>query len=90
MVKSTCWSLRGPEFDSQRPQQVAYSHMELQLQELQLYLLAVLYTHGIYSRRHRCRSNKNENKIFKMKNVGRAILTMGLLTGQEILGTISI
>lgn len=64
MVKSTCRSLRGPESDSQHPQQVAYSHMKLQLQELQLHLLAILYTHGIDSHRHRCRSNKNENKIF--------------------------
>lgn len=31
---------------------------------------------------------KMKKKSFKMKNVGRAILTMGLLTGQEILGTI--
>lgn len=31
---------------------------------------------------------KMKTKSFKMKNVGRAILTMTLLTGQEVLGTI--
>lgn len=52
VVKSTCYSSRGPEFGSQHPHLVAYNHLLLHLQGIQLPLLTsegtlthMAYTH---------------------------------------------
>lgn len=61
-VRSTCWSYRGPSFRSQYPCQAPDSNLRLQLQRIQISLLASIGTRHTWGA-HACRQNTDRNKI---------------------------